>query len=114
MPYKLAVSTPTSASVVTSLVCLDCSLKVLEREFQISLICLPLKGLDIILGMDWMSVNRVVIDCHKKAVIFPPLTLATLELEEEPNVCDIPVVQEFPEVFPDDIPGLPPQREVEF
>jgi hypothetical protein len=27
---------------------------------------------------------------------------------------DIPVVSEFPDVFPDDLPGLPPDRDVEF
>ena len=29
-------------------------------------------------------------------------------------VDEIPVVREFPDVFPDDIAGLPPEREVEF
>ncbi|GJX40637.1 hypothetical protein Tco_0255627 [Tanacetum coccineum] len=27
---------------------------------------------------------------------------------------DVPVVQEFPEVFPKDLPGIPPTRQVEF
>ena len=27
---------------------------------------------------------------------------------------DIPVVQEFSDVFPEEIPGMPPPREVEF
>ncbi|VVA35062.1 PREDICTED: retrotransposon, partial [Prunus dulcis] len=27
---------------------------------------------------------------------------------------DIPVVRDFPDVFPDDLPGLPPHREIEF
>jgi hypothetical protein len=29
-------------------------------------------------------------------------------------IADIPVVCEFPDVFPDDLPGLPPDRDVEF
>ncbi|KAJ0590440.1 putative nucleotidyltransferase, Ribonuclease H [Helianthus annuus] len=33
---------------------------------------------------------------------------------EEPKIEDIPVVREYPEVFPEDLPGLPPQRQVEF
>ncbi|XP_035838849.1 uncharacterized protein LOC118486478 [Helianthus annuus] len=33
---------------------------------------------------------------------------------KEPRLEDIPVVKEFPEVFPEDLPGLPPQRQVEF
>lgn len=31
-----------------------------------------------------------------------------------PELESIPVVCEFPDVFPDDLPGLPPDREVEF
>jgi hypothetical protein len=30
------------------------------------------------------------------------------------EICDISVVCEFLDVFPDDLPGLPPNREVEF
>jgi hypothetical protein len=30
------------------------------------------------------------------------------------EICDIPIVCEFPDVFLDDLPGLPPDREVEF
>ncbi|GKB90222.1 putative reverse transcriptase domain-containing protein [Tanacetum coccineum] len=33
---------------------------------------------------------------------------------DEKRLEDIPVVREFPEVFPEDIPGLPPIRQVEF
>jgi hypothetical protein len=31
-----------------------------------------------------------------------------------PEIKDIPVVCEFPDVFPEDLPGLPPERDVEF
>ena len=34
--------------------------------------------------------------------------------KERTLVDEIPVVREFPDVFPDDIVGLPPEREVEF
>jgi hypothetical protein len=30
------------------------------------------------------------------------------------SIADIPVVCEFPDVFPHDLPGLPPDRDVEF
>ncbi|XP_076955527.1 uncharacterized protein LOC143630375 [Bidens hawaiensis] len=33
---------------------------------------------------------------------------------EETRMEDIPVVRDFPEVFPEDLPGLPPSRQVEF
>ena len=37
-----------------------------------------------------------------------------LETKEEKKLEDIPVVAEFPEVFPQDLPGLPPDRQIEF
>ncbi|GJZ57401.1 putative reverse transcriptase domain-containing protein [Tanacetum coccineum] len=33
---------------------------------------------------------------------------------DEKRLEDIPVVKEFPEVFPEDLPGLPQVRQVEF
>ena len=32
----------------------------------------------------------------------------------EPSLSDIPTVSDYPDVFPEDLPGLPPQREIEF
>lgn len=34
--------------------------------------------------------------------------------EQGSTVSDIPVVKDFPDVFPDEIPGFPPQREIDF
>ncbi|KAD4385578.1 hypothetical protein E3N88_25747 [Mikania micrantha] len=34
--------------------------------------------------------------------------------QEEKKIGDIPIVRDFPEVFPDELPGLPPVRQVEF
>ena len=31
-----------------------------------------------------------------------------------PGVSDIPTVCDFPDMFPEELPGLPPQREIEF
>ncbi|GKG49893.1 hypothetical protein Tco_0518667, partial [Tanacetum coccineum] len=33
---------------------------------------------------------------------------------EEKRLEDVPIVQDFPEVFPEDLSGLPPARQVEF
>jgi hypothetical protein len=33
--------------------------------------------------------------------------------DEGPRLKDIPMVKEFPDVFPEELPGLPPEREVE-
>ena len=34
--------------------------------------------------------------------------------EAEPSLSDIPIVCDYPDVFPEEFPGLPPQREIEF
>ena len=34
--------------------------------------------------------------------------------DDDMRLEDIPVVREFPDVFPDDLPGLPPDREMDF
>ena len=55
----LMVETPTSGYVLTSNVCLNCPSEISGRTFLIDLICLPLSKIDVILGMDWLSSNRV-------------------------------------------------------
>ena len=42
------------------------------------------------------------------------LVYVTEVKEEAPKIEDIPVVNEFLDVFPDELPGLPPDREIEF
>ena len=68
---ELLVSTPSLGHVATSSVCVGCLMEVAGRKFKVNLICLLLEGLDVILGMDWLSGNHVVIDCGRRSVIFP-------------------------------------------
>ena len=35
-------------------------------------------------------------------------------IAEKTSISDVPVACEFPDVFPDELPGLPPHREIEF
>ncbi|GKA92634.1 hypothetical protein Tco_0814559 [Tanacetum coccineum] len=51
--------------------------------------------------------------CDEK-VVHIPIDSETLIIGEERRLEDIPVVREFPEVFPEDLPGLPPVPQVEF
>ena len=39
--------------------------------------------------------------------------MASLSMENQVRIDELQVVREFPEVFPDEIPGVPPEREVE-
>nr|GFC95914.1 hypothetical protein [Tanacetum cinerariifolium] len=42
------------------------------------------------------------------------LAKVTRTVSKEKRVEDVPVIYDFPEVFPKDLPGLPPPRQVEF
>nr|KYP59145.1 Transposon Ty3-I Gag-Pol polyprotein [Cajanus cajan] len=134
---RLLVSTPASASIVASELCAGCPIVVNEKRYKVNLICLPLVNIDIILGMDWLSANRILIDCANRRLIFPQveeellisagkaksllrdgaeccLLLVAMSVETEKVIVEIDVVRDFAEVFPDEVPGLPPVREMEF
>nr|GFD36364.1 reverse transcriptase domain-containing protein [Tanacetum cinerariifolium] len=87
---------------------------------------------NVIIGMDWLVEQDAVIVCGKK-VVHVPYKNKTLVVkgdrgagsqlfvayvaEKEPQekrLEDVPVIRDFPEVFPDDLPGLPPPQQVEF
>jgi len=39
--------------------------------YKVNLICLPLQELEVILRMDWLSTNRILIDCREKRLLLP-------------------------------------------
>ncbi|GKE12430.1 hypothetical protein Tco_1415981 [Tanacetum coccineum] len=55
--------------------------------------------------------HRII--CDEK-VVHIPIDGETLIIRDEKRLEDIPVVREFSEVFPENLPGLPPVRQVEF
>jgi len=138
LQYDLVVSTLASGLVRTSIMCARCLIEVEGRKYRVNLICLPLEGLDVILGMDWLFTNHILIDCNEKKVLFPNseekdmlmssqqvdqaikegswcfLILTQLSVENGDGHLGTPVVREFSDVFPDDVPGLPPSRDIEF
>ncbi|GJT35047.1 putative reverse transcriptase domain-containing protein [Tanacetum coccineum] len=79
----------------------------------------------VIKGMDWLSKYKAEIICHEKVVRIPlPDGKVLRVLGERPEEKarflmgvkkqeEIVVVRDFPEVFPDDLTGLPPIREIE-
>nr|GFD04452.1 putative reverse transcriptase domain-containing protein [Tanacetum cinerariifolium] len=69
---------------------------------------------DLILGMDWLTEHHATIDCHSYRVIFGDIHAPEYTYHEVPTIHDQPIVSELPDVFPDELPGIPPVREVEF
>ncbi|GJW15480.1 putative reverse transcriptase domain-containing protein [Tanacetum coccineum] len=108
----------------------DCKLELESSLFSINLILLGHGSFDVIVGMDWLSQHKAVIVCHEKVVEIPVADGRTLRVhrertvgiakalksmkEDEPKLGDISVVRDFEDVFPEDLSGLPPQRQVEF
>ena len=70
MNGEMVVDTPTKGPVTTSIVCLKCPLSIYDRDFVVDLVCLPLSGLDVILGMNWLEYNYLHINCYNKSVQF--------------------------------------------
>ncbi|XP_050916204.1 uncharacterized protein LOC127131323 [Lathyrus oleraceus] len=101
---SMMVTTAMDDVVETPLICENCLLSVNGRNFQIDLICLPLKKVDVVLGMDWLSANSVFIGCEEMLIIIQ---------SSEPTPKDV-LTTILEEVFPEDVTSLPPEREVEF
>nr|AAN16328.1 putative polyprotein [Oryza sativa Japonica Group]AAP52669.1 retrotransposon protein, putative, Ty3-gypsy subclass [Oryza sativa Japonica Group] len=93
--------------------------------FLANLILLESKDLDVILGMDWLARHKGVIDCANRKVTLTSndgrvVTVHALSSESlrsrlnQITLEEIPIVREYSDVFPDDLPGMPPKRDIEF
>ena len=123
--YK--ISTP-RGNISSNTIISGVILEIGSKKFQTSLIRLGLDGIDVILGMDWMTLHKVTMDISERRIeINSPIEGAStlyLPIRESVSSCafvaitshleEIPVVCDYPDVFPDDLPGLPPDRDIEF
>jgi hypothetical protein len=100
-----------------------------RREFPTNMIVIKGQDIDVILGMNWLAQNKAIINAdertiklsygHEEVQLSIPVAIpveASGQVFEAmvQEIQDIPVVCEFPDVFPKDLPGLPPERDVEF
>ncbi|GJS74404.1 putative reverse transcriptase domain-containing protein [Tanacetum coccineum] len=74
-----------------------CTLNFLNHPFNIDLMPVELSSFDVIIGMDWLTKYLAVIVCDEKIVRIPFGN-------------EILIFR----VFPEDLPGIPPARQVEF
>ncbi|XP_073152811.1 uncharacterized protein [Henckelia pumila] len=135
----------------TTSICRGMEMDLQGRTIRADLVVLPLTGFDLILGMEWLSVNGAVIDFWQRTVAVKPeegdqfvfyasssseispmisytrarkllrrgcqgflASLVTSAVPPTSFLAEIEVVRDFPNVFPDDVAGIPPAREVEF
>jgi hypothetical protein len=118
-----------SGNIPTNQVVSDVEFEIEGQKYLLTLVVLPGLGIDVILGMNWMSQNGVLIDTSTRVVMIRDPTdqkgflvqlPRKIDLSSEvhavqaKSIDDIPVVCEFPNVFPDDLSGLPPDQDVEF
>ncbi|WVZ58292.1 hypothetical protein U9M48_008575 [Paspalum notatum var. saurae] len=124
--------TAAGSSINTNHIVRDLRLQVGKESLFISPIVLPQLGIDVILGMEWLKQHKAMIDVGSRTVqlcsssgtdviIHVPLhkhvshTVNVAETRTEAQaLAKIPVACEYPDVFPEELPGLPPDRDVEF
>ena len=149
LAYDMHVTSLLGHSVSVNSIYKNCPIVIEAREFLIDLIPLPFREFDLIMGMDWLSKHRAIVDCGQKTkvsrcsdhtevivqgigssamsdVIFAMqarrfmrkgceifLVVILDSKRGQVDVEKIPVVREFPNVFPEELPGIPLEREVD-
>ena len=149
LAYDLLVISPLGHSVRVNRVYKNCFLMVYDREFSVDLIAFPFYEFDLILGMDWLSKYRAIVDCDKKILMLKCSDLSEVTVQgirfesilkvisamearcflrnsceaflalildskrEQVNLENILVIREFLDVFPKELPGVLPEREVD-
>ena len=137
LSYNTHMTSPLGHSISVNSVYKNCPIVIQAREFLADLITLPFREFDLILGMDWLSKHRAIVDCGQKTVVLRCCdqteviiqgigssaisnVISTMQARRfmrkgcetflaliidskrgQVNVENIPVVREFPDVFPE-------------
>jgi hypothetical protein len=105
------------------------SLVLATHTYRLQFMLLPRQGIDAILDMNWLKFYGVVLDLKRRVVelrlpssedrmslLIPPVPASPVaaNVEASPDLASILVVCEFSDVFPEDLPRLSSDRDVEF
>jgi hypothetical protein len=124
-PY--VISTP-GGRVITKELVMHTPLNLTGKLFRTSLSVLDGQGIDVILSMSWMKGHKVQLDTVSRTVRLDSPANGVIVLQLPPsaakhssvhhtvaqNLEDICVAREFPDVFTNDLPSMPSDRDVEF
>jgi hypothetical protein len=124
-PYMISTS---GGKTVTQYLAKNTPLNLGGKVYKASLIILDSQGIDVILGMSWMKENKAVLDIAARIVHLGSSTRGSISLRlpsptsiasalhhtTAQNLEEIPVACEFPNVFKEDLSGMPPDRDIEF
>ncbi|GJZ01670.1 putative reverse transcriptase domain-containing protein [Tanacetum coccineum] len=92
-----------------------CTLNLLNHPFNINLMPIEVGSFDVIVGMNWLAKCHAVIDCAEK-IIRHHVFLANITSKEtedrsgEKRHENVPIVRDFPDVFPEELPARAPYR----
>nr|GFC42718.1 hypothetical protein [Tanacetum cinerariifolium] len=133
LDHVLCISTPMKDSVRITHVYRDLPLQFDDKIRAINALPLDMCEFDIILGIDWLTEHHATIDCRSYRVIvgdihapefiyhgsLPGKSMQIISAihdttSDVPSIHDQPIVSEFPDVFPNELPGIPLVHEVEF
>jgi hypothetical protein len=121
------ISTP-GGRVVAKQIAREVPLELARQVFPTHLIVLDGHGIDVILGMSWIKLHKAILDIARRLVyldslIYGMVTLhlpvvahlkASIHHTMANNIEEIPVVREFLDIFPNGLPGIPPEGDIEF
>ncbi|GJW78734.1 hypothetical protein Tco_0140416 [Tanacetum coccineum] len=117
----------------TSIILKGCTLGLLPHPFDIDLMPVELGSFDVIIDkvliiqsddIDGRSKSKLnIISCTKtqkyiekgcQVYLVQVMSKKEEDKSEEKRLEDVPIVQNYPKVFPEELPGQPPTRQVEF
>jgi hypothetical protein len=127
MPSSMLVNSP-GKNMSAVYRCLGVKIQIMGRKFYANPIVLQYSGIDIILRMGWLMKYDTVIHCSKRSMAltssegerfeFVATLLSTADCAvnqlKVDSIEDLRVIREYPDVFPNDLPGMPPERDIEF
>ncbi|KAA3484533.1 DNA/RNA polymerases superfamily protein [Gossypium australe] len=106
--FVVKVSNPLGKHVLVDKVCRNCPLTIGSHCFPANLMLLSFDEFDLILSMDWLTTHSVLVNYGSKFIELKCENGDVIRVESVPVVC------EYSDVFLEELPRLPPVREVEF
>ncbi|XP_071713673.1 uncharacterized protein [Rutidosis leptorrhynchoides] len=108
-PLRIEVGDGRTVPVTTSVS--GVTIEIDGNEFPMTCLVMPIPRFDFVLGMDWLGRHKAT----KKSLAKGCDSFLAYVIDakkEKKTIPDILIVSDFPEVFPAELPGLPPVREV--
>jgi hypothetical protein len=108
--------------------CPQTKIEIRGLSFLVELIILESSGIHVILGIDYFTKYGGVISCAKRMVtltspqgkrievnVSMPATTETMVYQlKEKSLEHIRIVSEYPDIFSEELPGMPPDHDIEF